>query len=381
MKVALFADTFLPQINGVTSTLLRLIEQFGEQEVPYKLFVPKYETGKNTYDAERFYSIKFFLYPDARIAFPNFFRINAALAEFKPDIVHNMTEFFMGTTGLGYGRSHDVPTVSNYTTNFSIYAEYYKLNLLKPTVWNWMRWFHTQSSFTLCPSKSAQNILNRHGIINTGIFSRGIDTQRFHPMYRRAGLREHFGIEKKTAFLYVGRLSVEKDLDILARAYGMLKEKHGDEVALIVTGDGPYMEKCKRIFPEDVIFTGIKTGRDLAEIYASCDAFVCPSSTETFGNVILEAMASALPVIGADAGGVGELIQSGSNGLTFERRDPGALLDCMERILENRNLASELKKAAQSFAQKKSWGHIVEELLLIYQGVIEEYQKARPHAS
>lgn len=376
MKVALFADTFLPQINGVTSTLLRIIENFEEKGVQYKLFVPKYETDAGV-DAERFYSIKFFLYPEARISFPNFFRINASLAEFKPDIVHNMTEFFMGTTGLGYGRAHGVPTVSNYTTNFSQYAEYYKLNILKPTVWNWMRWFHTQSTFTLCPSLSAQYILNSQGITNTGIFSRGIDAKKFHPMYRRTLLREALGIADKTAFLYVGRLSVEKDLDVLSTAWQMLREKYENRAALIVTGDGPYMEKCRRSFPQDTIFTGIKTGLDLSEIYASCDVFVCPSSTETFGNVVLEAMASGLPVIGSNAGGVGELIRDGENGLAFASRDAESLYSCMKRLLLGKNLAALLRAGGRAFAQCRSWSSIIDGLMDTYRAVIESYLAAQ----
>ncbi len=372
MKVALFADTFLPQVNGVTNTLLHLLEHFDKKGVDTKLFVPKYETG-NDYDAERFYSIKFFLYPDARIAFPNFFRINAALADFKPDVVHNMTEFFMGTTGLGYGRAHGVPSISNYTTNFSQYADYYKLFILKPTIWNWMRWFHTQSILTLCPSKSAQNILKSHGITNTGIFSRGIDSKRFHPMYRRTALRDHLGITDKTAFLYVGRISVEKNLDMLGEAYRILKQKYGNSAALVITGDGPYIEKCRRTFPDDTVFTGLKTGRELSEIYASCDVFVCPSSTETFGNVVLEAMASGLPVIGSDTGGVGELIENGSSGLSFSPEDSASLAQKMENLMQDPALSAILKKNGRAFAQSRSWDCIIGGLIDTYHTVIQKY--------
>jgi len=112
-------------------------------------------------------------------------------------------------------------------------------------------------------------------------------------------------------FLYVGRVSIEKDLDILSESYKVIHEKYGDKVALVITGNGPYLEKCKEIFPKNTTFTGFKKAEKLAQIYAFCDVFVCPSSTETFGNVVLEAMASGIPVIGADAGGVGEIIYQG----------------------------------------------------------------------
>lgn len=372
MKVALFADTYLPQINGVTNTITKLLEYYEKKEIEYRLFVPKYETDVNMYNVERFYSIKFFLYPDARVTFPNFWRINAALAEFKPDLVHNITEFNMGATGMGYGKSHDVPTISNYTTNFSQYVDYYKLYFLKIPVWNWMKWFHTQNDLTLCPSQSAQRLLRNHGITNTCIFGRGIDFKNFHPMHRNENLRKNLGFADKTAFLYVGRVAVEKDLDVLCRSCHTIHQKFGGSAALVITGDGPYLEKCRQMFPAETVFTGFKKGKELAEIYASCDIFICPSSTETFGNVVLEAMASGLPVIGADAGGVGELILHGVNGLKFKKKDAKELADCMERLLSDLDLKNSLKIAGLESAQNKSWDTIFDGLIEVYRDILRK---------
>lgn len=130
MKIALFSDTFNPQINGVSNTLNKLIRYFENNNVEYKVFVPKYDDSIDL-RTERFYSLKFFLYPECRLAIPNLFRISRILSDFKPDIIHLMTEFNMGFTGLYYGKKYNIPTISNYTTNFSQYANYYKLDFLK----------------------------------------------------------------------------------------------------------------------------------------------------------------------------------------------------------------------------------------------------------
>ncbi|WP_342756671.1 glycosyltransferase family 1 protein [Kineothrix sedimenti] len=379
MKVALFADTYLPQINGVTNTLNKLTQYYKDNDIDYKVFVPEYDIKSEDYNIERFYSIKFVLYPENRIAFPNTFRISSTLSDFQPDIIHIMTEFNMGMAGLNYGKKHGIPTVSNYTTNFSQYSDYYGFNFMKQPIWNYMKWFHTQNDVTLCPSRSAQKLLHSQGIHNTRIFSRGIDFKSFHPMFRNNKLREQLGISDKIAFLYVGRISHEKDLDILSTSYESIHRKYNDRVAMIVTGDGPLLEKCRQMFPKDTIFTGFKKGKELSEIYASSDIFVCPSSTETFGNVILEAMSSGLPVIGADAGGVGEIIQHGVTGVKFAKRDSAELTQCMAQLVEDIDLSDYLSTNGREFAAGRSWEKVFNSLIDIYQETLENRAKPSLH--
>jgi Glycosyltransferase len=370
MKIAIFTDTFYPQINGVTNTLGKVTRHFDDNKIHYKIFAPKYDDETDL--AERFYSMKFFLYPDCRITLPNIFRITQSLSDFKPDIIQLMTEFNMGLTGLRYGKKNNIPTISNYTTNFSQYTEYYKLDFLKQGIWDYLKWFHNQNSVTLCPSSESQELLNQHGIDHTQIFSRGIDSQKFNPSYRNDNVRKKFNIHDKLVFLYVGRVSYEKDLDILSESYKAIKAQYGDKTALIITGDGPYLEKCKSMFPPDAIFTGFKRGAELSELYASSDIFVCPSSTETFGNVILEAMASGLPVIGADAGGLKETIIHNKNGLKFMARDAKALTACMAELIDNPHLRTELRNNGIGFARGRTWEKIIDGLISIYDGVCAE---------
>lgn len=370
MRIALFSDTYRPQINGVTNTLDKLVKYFEENDMQYKIFAPKYDYENEADNTERFYSLKFFLYPECRLALPNLFRISQSLSEFKPDIIHIMTEFNMGITGLIYGKKHNIPTISSYTTNFSQYTEYYNLEFLKQPIWDYMRWFHNQNSITLCPSNEAQKLLNRNGISNTSLFSRGIDSNKFNPSFRNEGLRKKLGIENKTVFLYVGRVSTEKDMDVLNESYRSIREEYKD-TALIITGDGPYLEECKKMFPDDTIYTGFKKGEELAEIYASSDIFVCPSSTETFGNVVLEAMASGLAVIGADAGGIREIIEHRQNGLKFKAKDSAELACCMKEFIENNNLRDYIKSNGLKSAKSRTWNKIIDCLYVSYCEVLK----------
>ncbi|WP_313339840.1 glycosyltransferase family 1 protein [Sedimentibacter sp.] len=373
MKIAIFSDTYSPQINGVTNTLDKLVQYFESNHIEYKIFAPKYDDENKEEHTERFYSLKFFMYPECRLALPNIFRISQSLSEFKPDIIHLMTEFNMGMTGMIYGKKNNIPTISNYTTNFSQYTEYYNLEIFKQPIWDYMKWFHNQNNITLCPSNEAQKLLNKNGINKTSLFSRGIDSHKFNPSYRNVKLRKELGIENKTTFLYVGRVATEKDMDILNESYRLIREKHHN-TALIITGEGPYLEECKEMFPEDTIYTGFKKGHELAEIYASSDMFVCPSSTETFGNVVLEAMASGLAVIGADAGGIKEIISHKQNGLKFKAKDSNELTNCMQELIENKSLRNYVKSNGLKFAQNRTWERIIDNLYVIYCEILKENQ-------
>ncbi|MBC2580055.1 glycosyltransferase family 1 protein [Clostridium sp. DJ247] len=371
MKIAVFTDTFLPQINGVTNTLGKLVEYYEAANIEYLIFAPDNDIKENEhYNIERFFSLKFFLYPECRIAIPNFIRLNASLSNFNPDIIQLMTEFNMGISGLTYGKKHGIPTISNYTTNFSQYLNYYNLDFLENYTWNYMRWFHNQNDLTLCPSEEIRELLKNQGISNTDIFSRGIDSERFNPKLRSNDLRTQLGVQDKLVFLYVGRVSPEKDLDILIESYKEVFKKYGNKIALIITGEGPYLEKCKNELPKETIFTGFMKGRELAEIYASSDIFVCPSSTETFGNVILEAMASGLSVIGADAGGVKDTIKHRVNGLKFKPRDVNELINSMLELIEYEDLRNALKINGRNTGLSRSWNRIFDGLLDTYNDVL-----------
>lgn len=370
MKVALFTDTFLPQVNGVTNTLKKLMEYFENNQVEYKIFAPKYDDETTSDQVEQYYSLRFFLYPDCRLAFPNFFRIQKTFRDFQPDLVHNMTEFGMGVAGMIHAEKFGIPSISTYTTNFSKYLKYYNLEPLEDFVDDYMAWYHDRNLMTLCATEGTRAFLQEKGISRTARFSRGIDTDFFNPNQRNVDFRRAHGLEGKLVFSYVGRISAEKNLDVLMDAYLKLYALYGDQVGLMLTGDGPYLDLCKEKLPPDTVFTGFLKGQDLARAYASADIFVCPSSTETFGNVILEAMASGRTVLGSNVGGVGENIQDQKTGLTFDSEDPEALFLAMERVLRDETLRFQLARAGRAYALTQSWDAIFDELMGHYRSAI-----------
>lgn len=375
MKIALFTDTFLPEINGVTNTLKQMIRFYEKNEIEYKIFAPKYEESVEGEHIVQFMSLKFFLYPESRVTLPNIFRISQTLSEFQPDLIHLMTEFNMGMTGLKFGKKLRIPVVSTYTTNFAQYLKYYRLDFLEDKVHEYMKWFHQQAGITLCPSLKTQAELYKNGIDQTDIFSRGIDIELYHPQRKNNQWIKTHRLENKLIFLYVGRISMEKDLDILCQSYCLLYEKYKEKVAFVLTGEGPYQDYCRDHLPKGTIFTGFKKGLDLAEIYASADIFVCPSSTETFGNVVQEAMASGLAVIGADAGGVGENIRHLETGLHFKAGDVQDLYCRMEHLLQNEGLRQKLGETARAYTTTRSWDSIMESLCGIYHKVLQVENK------
>ncbi len=274
-----------------------------------------------------------------------------------------MTEFSVGLMGLRYAQRHKIPVISNYSTNFSNYTDYYKIEVLKIGVSTYMNWFHNQCLLTTCPSKDAQQALLNYGVMRTAIFSRGIDSNKFSPLFRNDKLRESFGLKNKVTFLYVGRIAPEKDLDLIRQAYAKIQELFPEQTALVVAGDGPLLDNCRQTFPKDTVFTGFKKSRELSEIYASCDIFVMPSSTETFGNVVLEAMASGLAVIGADAGGVGENISHMNNGLHFISKSADSLTSALETLMTQAVLRKQLQNHARSTALVRDWSKVFASLI------------------
>ncbi|NMA06479.1 MAG: glycosyltransferase family 1 protein [Ruminococcaceae bacterium] len=378
MKIALFTDTFLPQVNGVTNTVLKMIDYFQSKNIEYKVFAPKYDDLAIPDSVEQFYSIKFFLYPDCRLAFPNFFRINKAFEEFQPDLVHNMTEFGMGKAGLFHAKRFGIPSISTYTTNFSKYLKYYNWEIIEDFADRYISGFHNKNFLTLCATAGTEKLLRSIGVSRIARFSRGVDTDLFSPAKRSMEFRKAHGLEDKVVFSYVGRIAAEKSLDILIDAYCRLHDIYGKKTALIMTGDGPCLDLCREKLPHDTVYTGFLTGEDLAVAYASADVFVCPSSTETFGNVVQEAMASGLAVLGADAGGVGENIRHGKTGLSFESGNADALYSDMVSLLLDENMRKALAAEGRAYALTRSWDSVFNELVEHYRFAMEQAEIKLP---
>lgn len=374
MRIAYFTDTFLPQINGVTNTLERLGEYLASKHIQHMFFAPEYyETIKKPVKSpvHRFNSVSLPLYPECRLSIPLYPNLCKTADRFKPDVVHIVTPLGIGLAGLKYARERDIPVVSSYHTNFDVYLKYYRLEYMEEAVWNFFRWFHSQCSINFCPSHDTLAYLKNKGIENLRIWSRGIDTAKYTPQACARDMKSKLRKEGKTVFLYVGRLAAEKDLDILMDSINNINREHSGKAEFVFVGDGPMASRLKENAPVNTVFTGYLKGSDLASAYASADVFVFPSSTETFGNVILEAMASGLPVITVSSGGVKDNIIHGYNGFLCEPRDAVSFTHGIEKFLENKNLTAAMGKNAREYTLQKTWDKVFDQLISDYSTVAE----------
>ncbi|MFZ7134193.1 MAG: glycosyltransferase family 4 protein [Eubacteriales bacterium] len=369
MKILYFTDTYLPQINGVTNTLDKLGKYLDNNHIEYRIFAPYYNNdsvGLNENHVQRFKSIRLPAYPECRLSIPFYSNLCQLADSFKPDVIHLMTPAGLGLAGLRYAQEKSLPVVSSYTTSFDEYLKYYNLKFLNPLLWTLFRWFHNSCQINFCPSHDTLQILNAKGIENLKIWSRGIDTETFNPIHRSNALKSNLNIHDKITFLYVGRLAREKDLDIFMESIHIINKQFADDVKFVITGDGPYAVDLKKDAPKNVVFTGYITGKALSALYASCDIFAFPSSTETFGNVVLEAMASGLPVIGVNSGGVKDSIIDGYNGFLCTPRDTESFSQSIMRFIEDSTLINEMSVNAREYTLKKSWNNIFNGLTFEY---------------
>ncbi|MDR0602315.1 MAG: glycosyltransferase family 1 protein [Treponema sp.] len=386
MKIAYFTDTFAPELNGVTNTLSRLQSYLERKDIQYAFFVPEYsrkpEAGAvlQNKNIHRFRGMKTSLSPESRLAFPRYQAVLDCCDEFRPDLVHVVTEFGIGYKGVKYARSRDLPLVMSYHTDYCKYLEFFHLDFLRPLVEKYLAWFYRSAHKILAPSRHTLEQLFQKQYRNLGIWSRGIDAGKFNPRFRSRNLRKQLGVNGKFVFLYVGRLSPEKGLDMLLHAAEVIERRFPGKAAFVFTGGGPYADfiRQKNFSGRNssrVILTGFKTGRELSQIYASADCFAFPSGTETFGNAPLEAMASGLPVAGVASGGVMEFLSHGKNALLCAGGDRDAFTENLITIMNDKMLCRKLAENGRKLARSRTWDMIFDDLLSVYTRLIADRRR------
>lgn len=376
MKIAIFSDTFYPDVNGVAKTLKKFTHYLEGQHITYKVFAPN--PGSNEYVSDhihRLKSLSFFLYPECRLAFPNFIQVKSEIEQFSPDLIHVATPFTVGLCGLYFAKKFNIPVVGSYHTDFNDYLHFYDLEFLSNPLWKYMKWFHSPLKKLFVPSIDTLEKLKCRGFSNLEIFPRGVDCQLYHPNYQKEVVLNRYEIPKKFLLTFVGRLAPEKDLKTLMKIANSLPPELNKQVHWLIAGDGPLLEELKMAAQPNMTFTGYLKGVGLAEVYSATDLFVFPSPTETFGNVVLEALASGTPVIGANAGGVKNII---SNGVTGHLCEPGDAEDFVNRIVQllgNGPFRRQMALHARKYALTQKWDQIFENLLNHYSTVIDEPSK------
>ena len=361
-------------VSGVGVTLLRLtraLEQRGHQVRVYSATYPLPEGAPDRPEVHRSPSIPLFLYPDVQWAFPRLRDIVQDLEQFQPDVVHVATEFALGLSGLKAARQLKLPVVASAHTDYDKYAARYGVDWALKVGWIYLRWFYGQADRVLCPSAIYQRHLHHRGVTHTGLWSRGVDPAEFHPRFRSDAYRRQLGLGPEDLLVtYIGRIAREKNLRHLLTAWESLQSDRGN-AALAFVGRGPLEEEIRRRQVPGVHVMGLLHGADLARAYASADVFVFPSATETFGNSLLEAMASGLPCLAASAGGVLEFARHGRNAWLVAPNSASALTEGLRRVLHDPALRRRLSDGGLATAGERRWDQVYEQLLQDYRAAIK----------
>ncbi|MFQ6047415.1 MAG: glycosyltransferase family 4 protein [Gemmatimonadales bacterium] len=375
MRIALFSETYLPQRNGVALVLERLVRHLvarGDEVLVATAAEPESEPRSGGHppgvEIVRVPGIPLPRYPDLRVAPPFSAHAARTVRAFRPDVIHLVTEYSLGLIGLRQARRLGVPAVASFHTNIPRYLPYYGFGWASEVTWRYLRWFHDQARVTLCPSETVRAILLDRGFRDVRIWSRGVDVERFRPALRSAEVRERHGPRDAVHLLYVGRLTPEKDLPVLFDAFRRITESRPElPVQLVLAGDGAYSPKMRARAPSGVTFAGYVEGERLRATYASADAFVFPSRTETLGNVVLEALASGLPVVAVAEGGVLENVKDGVNGLLCPPGDAQTFARRITEIVEQPTLRQRLARNARAWAEERTWERAFEPLVRAYE--------------
>ncbi|KEK24568.1 glycosyltransferase family 4 protein [Bacillus gaemokensis] len=374
MRVAIFTDTFTPQVNGVAKTLDRLTRYFQKQNIAYSVFAPQHTAEDNfVANVSKMRSIPLkILYPECRFAFPTP-RIKRDLLNFQPDIIHIATPFNMGLCGLYYAKKLNIPLVGSYHTDFDAYLQYYKIEFFSNMLWNYLKWFHSSMQKNFVPSPETLQQLTQKGFQNLYIWGRGIDCSLFHPAYNKDLFRKKYNITAPFILSYVGRIAREKDIETLRTLIHTTIKERSDDIHWLIAGDGPLAaELHETVPPTNVTFTGYLQGEHLAEAYACSDIMVFPSATETFGNVVLESLACGTPVIGANSGGVKNIIANGKTGFLCVPKNTDSFLSSIYQLLNHNELRKQMSAAACIYAATQSWDEISNDLLEQYEDVLHQ---------
>lgn len=318
-------------------------------------------------------------YADLRMAVPTPWRMAGIVRRFEPDIVHCETEFAVGRVGLWAAMRRGIPVVTSYHTNFAQYAPLYGLGRARGALERYIASVHRAARRTYTPSTASRAELWRMGVTDVEIWGRGVDLSLFSPARRSARLRTKMGVQNAFTFVHVGRLAPEKSVGVVLDAFHRLTQLvEGDSVRLIVAGSGPDEPSLRARAPRSVVFLGnLHRERELPALYASADAFVFASVTETLGLVVLEAMACGLPVIAVPAGGVSDHLRDGQNGLAVPANDPDAMARAMHRMATEPGLRERLGEGALHTARALGWDAELDRLDSSYRALCEETAMVR----
>lgn len=368
MRICLVSETWSPDINGVAHTLVQLSRELQERGVAMQLVRPRPASGKARgrppgMQAElQVRGMGIPGYRTVRIGMPASRRIRRLWQEQRPDVVYLATQGPLGWSARRVARGLGIPLVAGWHTNFDHYCSDYGLPWLAPALMRGLRHFHNGCQITLVPTRQQADELGNQGFQRLEVMGRGIDQERFSPDLRCAQLRRRWGADAHTPVaLHVGRLAPEKNLTLLRETLHAMRSARPDMVQVIV-GDGPARRSLEKALPE-VHFTGFISPEELARHYASADLFLFPSLSETWGNVVPEAMASGLAVVSYHHAAAAELIESGSHGITVPAGNAAAFQEAAVALCQHPARWAQLGRAARLRSQACRWPAIADTFL------------------
>ena len=377
-RVTLVTETFAPEINGVAHTLSQLVHGLRQRGIAIQIIRPRQTANDlaNQQDGIETVTLPGFPIPGYRslhFGVPFSGRIRAALTRFAPQAVYVATEGPMGWAAVQAARQAGIRIISGFHTNFHQYLSHYSLSALQTLAFRYLRYFHNLTASTLVPTRQQRDDLETQGFHNVGVLSRGVDSERFHPRHRSSSLRQQWGVkDDDLVLLYVGRIAAEKNLALALEAHRRLLEID-QRIRLVLVGDGPELTSIRHHHSE-VICCGIQRGEDLARHYASGDIFLFPSKTDTFGNVLTEAMASGLAVVSFDSAAAHEHIVHGETGMLAPLDEDATYLQRINTLIDSPHLLSKMRQQARLYAEGMGWNRIVDDFIQRLQGAMEQEQ-------
>lgn len=365
LRITLVSETFPPEINGVANTLGRLSEGLRVRGHQVEVVRPRQASDAPGNSDDTLLLCRGWPlpgYPGLQWGEVSMHKLWRRWRRLRPDVLYIATEGPLGLSALRAARRLGIAVVSGFHTNFPQYSGQYGLGLLARLLTHYLRWFHRRTATTLVPSASQRLELERRGFERLALMARGVDAQLFNPARRNQALREEWGLgPDDIAVLHVGRLAAEKNLALLLPCMQALHKSYPQRrLRLVVVGDGPLRNQMQQQVP-DAVFCGVQRGEALAEHYACGDLFLFPSLTETFGNVVLEALASGLAVVAYDEAAAAQHIRHGHSGALAMPGDQPAFIDAACWLLEDAETLRRVRLNARQHASRQGWQAIVEE--------------------
>ncbi|WP_295388040.1 glycosyltransferase family 1 protein [uncultured Thiodictyon sp.] len=377
LQVAVVTETYPPEINGVANTMRQLVARLAQRGHRVQVIRPRQATDRKPHPTETLVpGLPIPGYPGLRFGLPVYWRLRRQWHRQRPDVVYIATEGPLGQAALRAAQAVAIPTLTGFHTQFEQYSLHYGLGLLAAPIARALRRFHNRSDATLVPTAELRDRLTAEGFNKVQVVGRGVDTTLFNPTRRRTELRARWGCAPADPLLlYVGRLAAEKNIALVLETFTRTQAALPNAQCMLV-GDGPELARLRRAYPQ-FRFAGAKVGVELAEHYASADLFVFPSLTETFGNVVPEAMASGLAVVAFDDAAAHNIIRSWDNGITVDPGDPGAFIAAAVAVAQDLGRLRRYGVKARATAETLDWDGVIDAVERCLFDVIRRH--AMPH--